>query len=384
MWVVYLVLALALFYFIGRANSNKNKLSHSYNVKTKESTQIKPLTAAQNKSNLKSRQNILNVMSIEDIILNPAILKLLWFLDGPNKNYNPESIAENETDINIRGHKIKISFSMSFGQEPSLLRCNLPVSKPKLGEDIEKLGYYPSYQNLSPEQRWIYLTWLRDVTANIDIGYVFIFYYGLERQLFFGQSDDAFNMIIKLRAVHHNSSFQHYSSNAIIMAALYFKRTDWLALYLEQEQPFSSGAFVTDFSLLAKKSMQLNLRPQEVIALSSAVGFTNKRYIKSNPELFYNVLENKLTAKYGSPNLPLSEFNLLNCPMTEQVIMANISIDHKQRYMQIPALTKNKELISLVYTLLNDTHETVKGLLKELRKINKAPKQIENIKDTEA
>ena len=64
---------------------------------------------------------------------------------------------------------------------------------------MQDIGYYPSYKNLKAENRYVYLNWLRDVTAPIPIGYVFIFYYGLERHLLFGKFEQAFDMIVKLR-----------------------------------------------------------------------------------------------------------------------------------------------------------------------------------------
>lgn len=49
----------------------------------------------------------------------------------------------------------------------------------------EPLGYWPSYQNISPNCRKRYLEWLGrgKRAADIDIGYVFLYFYGLERRL---------------------------------------------------------------------------------------------------------------------------------------------------------------------------------------------------------
>jgi len=82
----------------------------------------------------------------------------------------------------------------------------LPIKEPTRPDSVEPLGYYPSYAALRPEQRWVYLNWLRNVTEEVNIGYVFIYYYGLERQLLTGKFDRAFDEILKLREYHQNKS----------------------------------------------------------------------------------------------------------------------------------------------------------------------------------
>jgi hypothetical protein len=103
--------------------------------------------------------------------------------------------------------------------EPSAIYTNLPIiinnSKP-----VEKPGYYPSYRELDPIQKGNYLNWLTNPYNEIDIGYVFVFYYGLERHLLLGDFESAFETIIKLRNAHKNKSFLAYSLNAIILSSI--------------------------------------------------------------------------------------------------------------------------------------------------------------------
>ncbi|NTW83996.1 MAG: hypothetical protein HGB36_11630 [Chlorobiaceae bacterium] len=69
-------------------------------------------------------------------------------------------------------------------QDPSLIDPRVPVEKS--GNLRERLmGYWPSYSEISPEARGAYLTWLstgRD-DPEADVGYVFLFFYGLERRI---------------------------------------------------------------------------------------------------------------------------------------------------------------------------------------------------------
>lgn len=92
------------------------------------------------------------------------------------------------------------------------------------------LGYYPSYQNLSPSQRRTYLEWLaagrRDPRPEQRaLGYLFLFFYGIERRIVIEKDLDP-ALIEELLALllhyspHHNSrslkgyflSLAHYGS----------------------------------------------------------------------------------------------------------------------------------------------------------------------------
>lgn len=55
-----------------------------------------------------------------------------------------------------------------------------------------QLGYWPSYANASPEERRAYLNWLSGGRSDpeCDIGYVFLFFYGLERRVMVDSPND--------------------------------------------------------------------------------------------------------------------------------------------------------------------------------------------------
>lgn len=66
--------------------------------------------------------------------------------------------------------------------EPSLLNPVEPIAES--AADAEPLGAYPLYQMMSPEQRRGYIDFLAsDRSETCDIGYVFLYLYGLERRL---------------------------------------------------------------------------------------------------------------------------------------------------------------------------------------------------------
>jgi tellurite resistance protein len=55
-----------------------------------------------------------------------------------------------------------------------------------------QMGYWPSYAEASPEERRAYLNWLSEGRSHpdCDIGYVFLFFYGLERRVIVDSRDD--------------------------------------------------------------------------------------------------------------------------------------------------------------------------------------------------
>ncbi|MEN6396332.1 MAG: TerB N-terminal domain-containing protein, partial [Methanoregula sp.] len=141
-----------------------------------------------------------------NLLIPENIRQLLWFGDGKFQNYN----SENDQKVLFENELFRITFS--FQKEPSLIYINMPVDFQSNGDNVEKLGYYPTYIQLNPQQRFVYLKWLCDITKPVDIGYVFIFYYGLERHLVSGKYSEAINTISTLRQYHKHPSFIAYSA----------------------------------------------------------------------------------------------------------------------------------------------------------------------------
>lgn len=78
------------------------------------------------------------------------------------------------------------------GVDPALIHPDLPVSRrgqPSIGAD---LGYWPSYSEIRSSDRAAYLTWLASGRREPDtpLGYVFLFFYGLERRVLFDLTHD--------------------------------------------------------------------------------------------------------------------------------------------------------------------------------------------------
>ncbi len=82
------------------------------------------------------------------------------------------------------------------------------------------LPYWPSYAGANPDQRAVYLDWMAGgrVDPDVPIGYVFIFFYGLERRVLIDGLDDAAvrEEILRLRSVYAAPSFQRYSAELLV------------------------------------------------------------------------------------------------------------------------------------------------------------------------
>ncbi|MDT8445812.1 MAG: TerB N-terminal domain-containing protein [bacterium] len=104
--------------------------------------------------------------------------------------------------------------------EASCIDLKLPANKQANRARTEPLGYWPQYGEMSPAQRACYLEWLAGgrQDASIDIGYVFVYFYGLERRLLVDGKDAQWVLaeVVRLMNLFSNSrSFVGYSQRLL-------------------------------------------------------------------------------------------------------------------------------------------------------------------------
>jgi len=113
------------------------------------------------------------------------------------------------------------------GTAPCLINALLPVAR--AGDyRTRQMGYWPSYAEASPSERRAYLTWLSEGRSDpdCDIGYVFLFFYGLERRIIVDSSgSDAAKadwpaIVRELRRLleiygEKSGSFRHYAGELL-------------------------------------------------------------------------------------------------------------------------------------------------------------------------
>jgi len=113
-----------------------------------------------------------------------------------------------------------------WNKEPALIDPSLPVDK-TTDDDGRQINYWPSYSNISASARNTYLKWLASGRSNpsINIGYVFLYFYGLERRILVDSRESSkaaseleimLVEVKRLREIYKsNYSFNQYSTNLI-------------------------------------------------------------------------------------------------------------------------------------------------------------------------
>lgn len=108
--------------------------------------------------------------------------------------------------------------------EPALIDPTLPVSRRDSDAEGRQMSYWPSYWGIPPSCRLAYLQWLAGgrCAADAYIGYVFLFFYGLERRALYDSSRkdvsppeiDAIRAEVErlLTLYGSNDSFRRYAS----------------------------------------------------------------------------------------------------------------------------------------------------------------------------
>ena len=283
--------------------------------------------------------------------------------------FSKESVHQNEIKVHTKSipsnvkELLFISKKKSENFEPSEIITSLPVKKGK----AEPLGYYPSYYEMSSEQRYNYLEFLMDITSSIDIGYVFVFYYGLEKKIYMDDHlYEAVEMILKLQERHKNRSFLAYSNDALIYAAMMKKDPNIiLNINLETLRP--------ELLFLVKGSFIGEFNAKDLMSLSKGVGFSNNRYIKSNPDMFQKNLTNLIVTKYGSENYILDKTLKLDTNKKIKLMLSNISIMNRE--FEYPNFLVSSKVQTDIFLLLKEAHEITK---KELSKSRIANNTISN------
>ena len=121
----------------------------------------------------------------------------------------------------------------NYGTEASLVDDSLKITEQPVTYEDESLEYWPKYISISEKCRGAYINWLASKRDNpsAPIGYIFIYFYGLERRVLVdsqkGIVDDSefkaiFEELLRLKVVYGKSfSFLNYSTRLLeIMCVL--------------------------------------------------------------------------------------------------------------------------------------------------------------------
>lgn len=293
----------------------------------------------------------------------PEISDLIWFGDGTHKNYTPPAKEKTDSDSHI------VVFTASTYEEPSVIYLELPIAKPSENVMVERPPYYPSYKELSSEQRWLYWKFLSNpFMPQNDVGYAFIFYYGLERHIALGNPDKAFKITLKLREVYNNDSFQYYTARALTLTCIAKQRPDLALLFLSSYEQNKNTCIPIEYLLMLKYTFHIPLTISEIIREYRYFRFDNNRYIKNHPDLFSETLFDIIYREFQADTIDLNlhfPLDIDSLPVQQERIFANTSLS---KFESPVPIYDNDALISKISSLLNETHETVKQKLRNLRK----------------
>lgn len=314
------------------------------------------------------RSHDLAVRKNPPIALHEDLRGLIWFADGPLQNYTNKKIDDSTYEVG----GITLTFRMTGDEEPSLIYTKQQIIIPTDITAVDRPPYFPTYSGLTPEQKGVYIKLLQNpYDPNIDIGFVFILYYGLERHLLYGDYEGAYRVILKLRDVHSNRSFQSYSANALALTSMFRKRGEIALDFITSLDKDYEFAFSDNLFLLCYYSFNIPLTAKNIMRMAHTFEFTNSNYIRKFPELFQNTLETEIINKVGDRTMQVRKYvnrtDLSKLRREDTPIFANTSIRDKS--FPVPMLSESFKLKKELNILLEKTHETVKHELSKMRKV---------------
>lgn len=145
--------------------------------------------------------------------------------------------------------------SDGYGTDACLINPKLKATPSEPWEGGGVMGYWPQYAHIPSECRGSYLKWLAGGRSEPDayIGYVFLFFYGLERRMFVdgqkgGISSTERSEIIQevnrlLKIYGGNRSFRGYANNFLAMEWVLYQGSGPIPDYIDFNDRYCSEPF---------------------------------------------------------------------------------------------------------------------------------------------
>lgn len=187
-----------------------------------------------------------------------------------------------------------------YSPDPALINPKLKVNNINPDHAGHSMTYWPSYNDIKPEARAAYLDWLSTGRKNptAHIGYVFLFFYGLERRLLIdsGTSEKAsseaaaiISEVERLLDIYScDSSFNGYASSFLGIARLKFQSSDDFTVY--KEEGVSWGEYPLSFRIaLARLSKNRQPIPSSYALL----------WAEYHPEVYFRTPAQRCREEFG-------------------------------------------------------------------------------------
>lgn len=247
------------------------------------------------------------------------------------------------------------------GRDNDVLYLDLDVAANYNPDLVKPLGYYPSYSTMSIHQRTQYLRFLGDpFGAMYDIGYIFVFYYGLERHLCSGDITGAFNIIMRFKSMYDNKSFQTYSNTALALTCLKKRKYDLIEQLIDfirgREKPY----LPIDIYLMLLIGVNKPFTAIDLFTYRADFGYKKYKYTKNNPEEFILTLEEGMEIAIGVPRLSPDDLRSFVEGVERQTkrVYANPKLDDVKA--EIPQIHRHEIFYEACARALNETHELMK------------------------
>lgn len=217
--------------------------------------------------------------------------------------------------LSVHGFRIRDPFTYtgkltnSRPADPSQIDVGLHAT---LATEAARLPYWPCYAHLIPQQRFIYLSWLSSNRRSIpsEDGYLFIYYYGLERRILVDDKDKAevFSEVYRLRRMHAEQSpkgprgsFQGYSTGLLWFMAAKFGSSlgiEAIRKLVESTHVWTEDALASALAWFASQSRPLPAWMAYVVADQSNLT-QHSVVLRRAPEQFRELFEKRYAAKCG-------------------------------------------------------------------------------------
>ena len=286
------------------------------------------------------------------------LINLLW---TKKQIQTEKTIKLNGTQFILSEYETS-SFSEKFEIEP--------VEKI---EDAIPLYGYPVFEELSPDQKYVYMQFLQNpYDGTFPSPYVFLLYCGLERHILNGNAKEAYDVVFKLREVYKKpSSFRHFSARCIMYIAAISNDKKLFNRAVNSFNFPEDLRAVQDYYIFAKYKLNIPLNAKDIMMMASKFGFKNKNYINKYPQLFEETLTNLLINKTNADTLSLQNYVHSSAKKSEPTYIGSPFANKSILYIE-EKLDRSK-CNQFVSSLLQETHDKVKAGLVTLRKSGTAP-----------
>ena len=148
--------------------------------------------------------------------------------DGPDTLWYPPGVLATIGPVKVEGGMIYVTSRPQHQTMTWFTSCAIDSSQPVsfAPDSMDGIGYYPSYDRLTPQQRGTYLRWLEGGRVNDfeNQACLFLFFYGIERRVLADLDPTTGSDEIKLlyaevaqlaRRFSHRHSFWHFARSLL-------------------------------------------------------------------------------------------------------------------------------------------------------------------------